>query len=169
MIFLFAISPITLYASAPRYEAILLVRYVLETDQIPYLTVYWAKVRSGSLVYDNEYRHPFHPPGPTPIDCTNTRRIGVTFVVNRFNARHLEHVSSRYVWTHSNVKSSDEGAMWTDTHTHSRVFHMRQKNEYYSSGLTLKDELRVNGNITVRVIVGGKIVLENVFSLSNCE
>ena len=169
MVVLLGIVPISSTAGAPRYEAVQLVRYVLESDRIPHLSSYWAKVRNGSLYYDNEYRHPTDPPGPTPVDCTDTRRIGVTFIVTRRDTRNFETVWARIVWTHSNFKTNDASTMWTHTDTGSRVFHQRQDSEYYSYGLVLKDELRVDGIISVRVLVGGNIVLENAFYLSQCE
>ena len=167
-IVLLGMVPVASIATAPRYEGIQLVRYVLETDHFTYKSIYWSRVKNGTLTYDNKYRDPFDPLGPTPIDCTNTRRIGVTFIVNRLIKTKIEHVTTRFVWTHSNVESNESDTKWTYTHSHSRAFLIGHRNQYFSGGLNLTDELRVDGIISVRVTIGKHEILENSFSLSQC-
>ena len=156
-------------ANAEGYEAIQLVRDVLETDQLQNYENYRRQVSRGTLFYDNEYRPPNDPPGPTPIDCAKTRRIGVTFGVKRSRDRHDERVMARFVWTHSNVKSDDPDMQWTATYSILRHFNRGENTRVYSDGLILTDKLKVDGIISIRVSVGKNEVLRNSFSLSQCN
>ena len=158
------VIPVTSLAKEPKYQAVQLVRYVLETPELPLSSSYRDKIRRRVLTYDDEYRHPDVPDGPAQVDCANTRRIGVSYYLIRTNRMVAKHVKSHIIWTHSNVES-DNSSMDSD-HAH---YYIRGQNSVLEShGLELTEELRVDGVLTVRVSVGKYEILENSFNLIGC-
>lgn len=151
-------------AKAPRFEGTQLVRFVLETKRIPKYRDYRRSVVAGTLTYDDKYRQPHSPPGPAPIDCARTRLIGVTYLLKRNTKSYDEPVVEYVSWTHSTVKLGKR----TEKHNHQTSFEDGQNGQILTESLTLTDEMRVNGIISVRIKAGRHKVLENSFSLSQC-
>jgi hypothetical protein len=151
-------------AKSPRFEGIQLVRYVLKTTKIPDIHSYWREIENGTLVFDEEYRHPSYPPGPTDVDCTEANRIGVAFMVTRSPAIMNEHARAKFVWTHATVELDDPAA----TNYKTRSFVRGENAKYFSGGFNLTDTSRVDGVISVRVTIGKYVIVENSFRLIGC-
>ena len=158
------IVPAGSIAKMPRFEGTQLVRYVLETKRFAGFSTYRRKVIAGTLIYGNEYRNPHDPPGPSPVDCARTGRIGLTFMLTRKTKSYPETVTVYFVWTHSNIKLGEP----IEKQNFRRFFEDKQDGMTVSSGLTLTDEMRVDGTVSVRVKVGRHNVVDNSFSLSRC-
>ena len=163
-IFLLLVAPVNSVAETPRFEGIQLVRYVLETERFIRYRAYAKKIISEELPYDDEYRHPYHPPGPAPVDCARTGRIGVTFLLQRKTKSYRETVTAYFVWTHSSIKT----AKVIKKESCRAHFFDGYDGVLVSSGLTLTDEMSVDGTISVQVKVGGRDILKNSFSLRQC-
>ena len=159
-----AILPALLLAEEPRYKLVQVVRYVLETAQFAQYASYRYKIETDRLTYDIKYRDPFDPPGPAQVDCANVGRVGVTFYVTRPSGISRENVSTRTLWSHSNVKLDDSRLRNYRTH----YFLKGHKAVLASQGVRLWDELRADGILSVRVLIDGKEVLENSFNLVGC-
>ena len=158
------VIPVTSLAKEPKYQALQLVRYVLETPELPHSSLYFDKIRKRVLIYDDEYRHPDKPHGPAQVACANTRRIGMTYYLIRARRIMPKHVKTHVIWAHSNVES-DNSSM---DYYHAHYFIRRQNAVLESHGLELTEELRVDGVLTVRVSVGKYEILENSFHLIGC-
>lgn len=158
----------TIPPAKARYEGIQLLRYALETDEPVFSAAYWHGLAKGTLYYDKRFRPPNDPPGPTPVDCINTRRVGVAFVVTRTAPTTTRIITARLRWSHSDVRSGSTGTNWTRTTVYPSGFHRRQRSHLYSSGLNIPDELRVDGIISVRVSVGSNELFQNSFQLIGC-
>jgi hypothetical protein len=115
------------------------------------------------LVYDNEYRHPNDPPGPTPVDCTRTGRIGVTFLLTRRFNLSEEAIRLEVRWIHSGLQ---EGKSIVENGT--SVFWRGVDGVIDSWGIPLTDERKIEGVVTVRIKANGTEVLENSFKLVGC-
>ncbi len=160
--------PVCIMADSPRYDGIQLVRYVLTTDELADPREYFKQVETGTLIYDSTYRHPTEPPGPAPVDCAATRRIGITFMVNRRVSRSYETLRVQYSWRHvtSDHGSGDES--WSVSNQFPIVYGARRNNQVLSFGIVLTDARKVDGLVTVRVSVGKFQLLENAFRLIGC-
>ena len=157
------LTPDISLAKSARFEGIQLVRYVLKTTRVP--RSYWRSVQSGSLVFDDEYRHPSHPSGPTHVDCATANRIGVAFMVKRSPTIMNKHATVKFVWTHA----SDELHDPLETYYQTRTFIRGESALLYGGGFNLTDTSRVDGVISVRVTIGKYEIIENSFRLIGCS
>ena len=163
-VFLFVIAPLGTMAKSPRFEATQLVRYVLETTHFPNYDEYRRKVFAGTLTYDDEYRHPHDPPGPTPVNCVSAAMIGVTLLLKRNSKSYGETVRVYMFWTHSNVEFDKR----VREHNHIRHFKDGADGSLFNESLRLIDDLKVDGVISVRIKAGRHEVLNNSFALTDC-
>jgi len=161
---LLSVAPSGSHAREPRYEGTQLVRFVLATEKIPNYEEYRESIIDGTLTYDDEYRHPHVPPGPAPIDCEKTGRLGVTFLLQRKTRFHPETVTTYVFWTHSNVEMDKRVA----AHNHQRHFKDGENGVIMSESLQLTDAMRVNGTISLRIVAGRQEILTNSFVLNSC-
>lgn len=152
-------------AQTPRFEGVQLVRFVLETTKFSEFDEYKKGIIAGTLSYDDKYRHPHLPPGPAVIDCASTRRIGVTFLLKRKTRAHPETATAYMHWTHSNAEIEKD----VQDHSHRKFFRDGEDGILVSESIELTDAMRVNGIISLRVVVGTHEVLWNSFALASCQ
>jgi len=151
-------------AEEPRYKAVQVARYVLETPTFAHYSSYRDKIKKRTLTYDSRYRHPFDPAGPAQVDCTKVGRVGVMYYVVRSPGIRSGRVKTRIIWEHSNVELDDRRLHYY----HSPYFQQGIKAVLVSYGVRLWDELRADGILSVRVLIDKEVVLENSFSLVGC-
>ncbi len=169
-------------ASDTRFEVTQMVRYVLETDEFEGYRAYQRKIVTGELTYEKRYRPPNDPAGPTSVDCTRARRLGVTFLLMRNSDNGNEIARLRARWRHSMVRGRVRGMQddkpRKDTFgTGSEIldddeveirFWEGDDARVGSYGVVLTDKVRVDGIMSVVIKEGPDIILENSFELIGC-
>ena len=137
---------------------------MLKTKRLPHVRAYFREVRRGTLFYDEEYRHPSDPPGPAHVNCIETHRVGVTFLVQRSTALWDEPVNIQFIWKHSEIDSDDASG----NHYKKLIFHRGDKAKIFSGGVILTDELKVDGIVWIRAKINDREIVENSFLLIGC-
>ena len=123
----------------------------------------------GKQVYtfDDVHRHPFLPEGPSVVDCSTTRYMGVRFQLRRKARLFFEKVNWNVVWRHEAV----EGLV--DEHSHQEIYWEGQRQhlmlEFRSISRERAREWRKDGVVTVQVRVMGRLLVENAFELTGCD
>jgi hypothetical protein len=148
-------------AKAPRFEAIQLVRYAINTEQIPDYGAYYRSIARRTFTYDSYYRQ---PDLPAIVRCSTTKRVGVTYLLRRRTQHSVQNVTHYAYWSHSSLNGGEAILQ----QTHRDTFLDDQSSEIKSSGWALSPELRVNGVISVRIFLGDDTLLEDSFTLSDC-
>lgn len=148
-------------AKDSRFEAIQLVRYAIDTEQIPDYEVYYRSIARRTFTYDNYYRQ---PDLPAIVNCSKTGRIGVTYLLRRRTQHSVQNVTHYVYWSHSALNGG--GTILQQTHRD--LFLDDQSSEIKSTGWALTPELRVNGVISVRIVLGKDTLIQDSFTLSDC-
>ncbi len=88
----------------------------------------------------------------------------MTYYVKRTPSSVPKNVKTHIIWTHSNVESDNTSMDFY----HSPYFRKFQKAYLCSHGLELTEELKVDGVLTLRVLVDKYEIIENSFNLVGC-
>lgn len=148
-------------AKDSRFEAIQLVRYAIDTDKIPDYEAYYRSIARRTFTYDNHYRQ---PDLPAIVSCSTTGRVGVTYLLRRRTQHSVQNVTHYVYWSHSALNGGETILQ----QTHRDLFLDDQSSEIKSTGWALTPELRVNGVISVRIVLGKDTLIEDSFTLSDC-
>ena len=160
-----ALAPSLSVAGSPRWEGIHLVRLVFEKNSNATInSSYYHEIRTGTLTFDKEFRHPSIPAAPAPVDCASTERVGLTFLAKRSTSFRAKNVKLRYEWTHSSVQAGHSPVVYYRT----RVFLREEKAKLFSSRIRLTQKFRVDGVLSVEVSIGKNTIARDSFRLSGC-
>lgn len=163
LVIMFGISLGT-QADTATFEATQLVRYAIDTERLLGTQKYFRDVGRGVFTYDDQYRHPTEPSGPTYVNCSKTKRIGVTYFLQRDATKLSQYVTMYAYWSHSAVNDGEV----IQTQQQRDLFVVEQGGTVASSGLPLTGALRVNGLVTVRITVENEPAFENSFIINGC-
>lgn len=155
-------------------EVIPIARYVSEESKLRGYSEFNASVAAGTAQYDSTFRHPFLPLGRLVVDCRKVGRVGVTLAVT-FSEFHNSRVGNRYpkslskdttieyIWFHS--EHSKKGGRYFSKF---RVPANRRM-KMISYGMTLREIDRVDGMLSIDILVNSELIYQTSFELVGCE
>ena len=126
--------------------------------------VYFGRIRKSYYRFTDNYRDPSEE-GPIPVQCDQTRYIGVYF---RFWIAHSFHPRSAdiwFEWTHSEVESANESLK----HSHATDVDVGQPVLYWYEYLELSPELKVDGIMRLEATIEGHYIFSDWFELIGCN
>lgn len=167
-------APINAASSNDSVEIVPIARYVSKEARLRSYDEFKAAVASGKAQYDSTFRHPFQPLGRLVVDCRNVKRVGVTLVLrvedahsggigHRYPTSISKDTTIKYVWSHS--EHSETGGRYFSKY---RV-HPHRNMTMISDGLTLRDIDRVDGILTIDILVNAKTLYQTSFELVGCD
>ncbi len=124
---------------------------------------YRERLGKDDFAYDDVFRDPREPDGPTVVDCARAKRIGVSLALTPKSVRRVRLSGSRilldFVWTHSEIQLRGREAGRK----------VARADQLYSSGLSIVDDNRRSGLYTVTASYKGELVYSTAFDVRGCE
>ena len=154
-------------------------RYALETKQFRNYADYGVALVSKQGEYDDTIKHPNTPEAGLPIDCKETKRIGLMFYMSRKavevdkpaadlpaipiefkpkdRAYSNQHIFAR--WSHSDVEL--KGGKYFNA--------IDRKYGLSTASIVVPRKARRNGTLTLEMVFKEETVYTTHFVLENCE
>ena len=104
------------------------------------------------------------PAGPAIVDCSGIGRVGVSYLLKRKSKRSPQNLSIYAYWAHTAVNNGET----IQKQQHLEHFAKGQDGSFRSTSLALPEGLRIDGIISVRIVVDEDTLFENSFGLSDC-
>ena len=161
-------APVGAEDEPPEYVAVQISRYVKDDNGRESWEEFSEALQRNRLEYNEYFRHPTLPEGPTPVDCEKAERIGVLYAIIGPKRKRGKTVRVRFVWKNDSLAISNKKL---DHFQGVTVLPPRSGRfaQFHAKSLSLSHRYKVNGVYTLTAYLKGEKLFENSFDLAGCE